>query len=94
MKHRDDADRLRGLLHSDLEDCVEVELRANATTDLGDQPLALERRAQRLARPRPAEREGGLTGHALGRFHLRVRELPVRVLVDDDEHAGDLRPRR
>ncbi len=87
---RDAADRLRGLLDGDLEDGVEVELGADATADLRDQPLALECGLQGFARPCPAEGEGRFAGHAPDGVELGLREAPVGVLGHDDEHAGHL----
>ena len=85
-----DADRLRGLLDRHLQDRVQVELGTDTAADLRDQPLALERDAQRLGGASPAEGEGRLAREALDDVDLGVREVPVGRPGHHHEHAGDL----
>ena len=76
-----DADGDAGLLHSDPEHGVEVELGANLASDRGDEPLTLERLRERVRRPRAVERERGFGGQGLEQRELVARRRPSALFV-------------
>ncbi len=75
------------LRDGDVQDGVEVELRADAPADLGDHPLALERLLEGVARRRVTERERRLVGQILHELGLGRGEEP-RLFARHGKNCG------